>query len=65
MVNPKYVLRNHLAQIAIERAQAGDFDEIARLHEVLRRPFKEQPENESYAAAPPDWARDISVSCSS
>ncbi len=64
-VNPKYVLRNHLAQVAIERAQDGDFSEIARLHDVLRRPFDEQPENESYAAAPPEWARDISVSCSS
>jgi uncharacterized protein YdiU (UPF0061 family) len=64
-VNPKYVLRNHLAQIAIECAQAGDFAEVARLHDVLRRPFDEQPENESYAAAPPDWAREIAVSCSS
>jgi uncharacterized protein YdiU (UPF0061 family) len=64
-VNPKYVLRNHLAQLAIERAQTGDFAEIAHLHEILRRPFDEQPENEPYAGAPPDWARDISVSCSS
>jgi uncharacterized protein YdiU (UPF0061 family) len=64
-VNPKYVLRNHLAQVAIERAQTGDFAEIARLHDVLRRPFDEQPENEPYAGAPPDWARDISISCSS
>jgi uncharacterized protein YdiU (UPF0061 family) len=63
--NPKYVLRNHLAQVAIERAQTGDFAEIARLHDILRRPFDEQPENEPYAGAPPDWARDISVSCSS
>ena len=63
--NPKYVLRNHLAQTAIERAQAGDFSEIARLHEVLNRPFDEQPEHDAYAAAPPDWAREISVSCSS
>jgi uncharacterized protein YdiU (UPF0061 family) len=64
-VNPKYVLRNYLAQVAIERAQAGDFAEVARLHEVLRAPFEEQPENESYAGAPPDWAHDIAVSCSS
>jgi uncharacterized protein YdiU (UPF0061 family) len=63
--NPKFVLRNYLAQTAIERAQAGDFTEVARLHEVLRRPFDEQPDLEAYAASPPDWARDISVSCSS
>ena len=63
--NPKFVLRNYLAQAAIERAQTGDFSEIARLHDVLRRPFDDQPENEAYAAAPPDWARAISVSCSS
>jgi serine/tyrosine/threonine adenylyltransferase len=64
-VNPKYVLRNHLAQAAIERAQAGDFAEVRRLHELLRRPYDEQPERASYAALPPDWARGIEVSCSS
>jgi len=64
-VNPKYVLRNHLAQEAIERARAGDFAEVRRLHEVLRRPFDEQPEHARYADHPPDWARHIEVSCSS
>ena len=64
-VNPKYILRNYLAQQAIAAAEGGDFAEIARLHAVLRAPFDEQPENESYAAAPPEWAAEISVSCSS
>jgi uncharacterized protein YdiU (UPF0061 family) len=64
-VNPKFVLRNYLAQQAIAAAEGGDYSEIARLHDVLRRPFDEQPENEAYAAAPPDWAAEISVSCSS
>jgi uncharacterized protein YdiU (UPF0061 family) len=64
-VNPKYILRNYLAQIAIERAQSGDFSEIVQLAAVLGRPFDEQPEHEAYAASPPDWAGDISVSCSS
>jgi uncharacterized protein YdiU (UPF0061 family) len=64
-VNPKFVLRNHLAQIAIEKAAQKDFSEVNRLLGVLQQPFDEQPENEAYAAAPPDWARDISVSCSS
>lgn len=64
-VNPKYVLRNHLAQIAIERAEQGDASEINRLLTLLARPFDEQPEFEGYAAYPPDWARRITVSCSS
>ena len=63
--NPKFVLRNHLAQRAIEQAQAGDFEEVRRLHELLRRPFDEQPGRDAYAALPPDWARHIEVSCSS
>jgi uncharacterized protein YdiU (UPF0061 family) len=63
--NPKYVLRNYLAQVAIERAQNGDFAEVAKLLAVLERPFDEQPENESYAALPPDWAGHLEVSCSS
>ncbi|WP_373975039.1 YdiU family protein [Chitinibacter sp. SCUT-21] len=64
-VNPKYVLRNHLAQIAIEKAQHGDFSEIECLHHCLMRPFDEQTEFEAYAAAPPSWASELSVSCSS
>jgi uncharacterized protein YdiU (UPF0061 family) len=64
-VNPKYVLRNHLAQIAIEKAQNKDFSEIARLLAILEKPFDEQPENDQYAALPPDWASTLEVSCSS
>ena len=64
-VNPKYVLRNYLAQIAIEAAQRKDFTEIERLLAVLRRPFDEQPEREAYAAPPPEWGRRLVVSCSS
>jgi uncharacterized protein YdiU (UPF0061 family) len=64
-VNPKYILRNYLAQVAIEKAQAKDFSEIGKLLSVLEHPFDEQPENESYAALPPDWASQLEVSCSS
>ena len=64
-VNPKIVLRNHLAQHAIEQAVAGDFGEVRALHEALRRPYDEQPGAARYAALPPDWARGIEVSCSS
>jgi uncharacterized protein YdiU (UPF0061 family) len=59
------VLRNYLAQVAIQRAQERDYSEVERLARLLRRPFDEQPELESYAAPPPDWARHIEVSCSS
>ncbi|MGV2287695.1 YdiU family protein [Trinickia sp. YCB016] len=64
-VNPKYVLRNHLAETAIRRAKEKDFSELERLAAVLRRPFDEQPEYEAYAALPPDWAGSLEVSCSS
>ncbi len=63
--NPKFVLRNHLAEHAIRRANDGDFAEVARLAHVLRRPFDEQPEHEADAGFPPDWAQQLSVSCSS
>jgi uncharacterized protein YdiU (UPF0061 family) len=63
--NPKFVLRNHLAESAIRRAAEGDFAEVARLAKVLQRPFDEQPEHEADAGFPPDWAAGLSVSCSS
>jgi len=64
-VNPKFVLRNHLAETAIERARSGDFGEVQRLLKVLQQPFDEQPENEECASFPPDWAQHLEVSCSS
>jgi uncharacterized protein YdiU (UPF0061 family) len=64
-VNPKYVLRNYLAQVAIQKAQDKDYSEVKRLLAVLERPFDEQPENAHYAALPPDWAAHLEVSCSS
>lgn len=63
--NPKYVLRNHLAEKAIRQAQAGDFGEVQRLLKVLERPFDEQPEHSADAGFPPEWAQSIEVSCSS
>lgn len=64
-VNPKYVLRNYLAQLAIDKAQTKDFSEVDKLLRLLQHPFDEQPEYEHYAALPPDWAAGIEVSCSS
>jgi len=63
--NPKYVLRNYLAQTAIERAQEKDFSEVRKLQQILENPFDEQPQHAQYAELPPDWARGLEVSCSS
>ena len=65
-VNPKYILRNYLAENAIVAARDhNDMSEVDRLMQVLQQPYDEHPGMEAYAAAPPDWARHISVSCSS
>ncbi len=66
-VNPKFVLRNHLADAAIRQARAGDFSEVERLQNVLARPFDEHSEDDTlrYAGFPPEWAKTIEVSCSS
>ncbi len=64
-VNPKYILRNYLAQRAIEAAEQGDFGEVRQLHAVLARPFDEQPGMERYAERPPEWGKHLEISCSS
>lgn len=65
-LNPKYVLRNYLAENAIALARdANDFSQIERLAACLAHPFDEQPAFDDYAAQPPGWARDICLSCSS
>lgn len=65
-VNPKYVLRNYIAQIAIESAeQKKDYSELDRLMRILQAPFDEHPEMAHYAEPPPDWAGSVQVSCSS
>ena len=66
--NPAIVLRNHLAQIAIDQANQKNFDEIRDLLAVLQTPFTDPLPGSSasrYAAFPPDWAQKLSVSCSS
>jgi uncharacterized protein YdiU (UPF0061 family) len=67
--NPKYVLRNYLAQQAIEAAEAGDLAPLHRLQQVLKTPFTEQPGHDDLAAKRPEWARDkpgsATLSCSS
>lgn len=64
-VNPRYSLRNYLAQQVIEAAEAGDFAPLRELHAVLGRPFEEQPGKERYTERPPEWGRHLEISCSS
>lgn len=68
-VNPKYVLRNYLAQQAIDKAEQGDFSEVTKLLEIMRHPYDDQPAFDDYAGKRPDWARQkpgcSMLSCSS
>jgi len=68
-VNPKFVLRNHLAESAIADARGdhgpADFSEVARLLRVLQRPYDEQDGSEAYAQPPRPDAAPVCVSCSS
>lgn len=65
MSNPKFLLRNHLCETAIQGAKRGDPSEIEVLMKLLAKPFDEHPGYEAYADHPPHWAQSISISCSS
>jgi serine/tyrosine/threonine adenylyltransferase len=63
--NPKYVLRNHLCEVAIRQAKLGDHSGVEALLRLVQSPFEEHPEHEAEAGFPPDWATHIEISCSS
>jgi len=63
--NPKFVLRNHLGEQAIQAARQKDFSMVADLLKVLETPYDEHPEFDSWADFPPEWASHIAISCSS
>ncbi len=62
--NPAVILRNYLAQQAIEEAERGEQGALARLHQALQQPFSDQTAAE-YRQRPPDWGKTLEVSCSS
>ncbi|WP_419237536.1 protein adenylyltransferase SelO [Photobacterium leiognathi subsp. mandapamensis] len=63
--NPKYILRNYLAQLAIDSAEQGDFTLVENLLTILHDPFDEHPEFEDLADLPPKWGKELEISCSS
>ncbi|MEH6559081.1 MAG: YdiU family protein [Oceanicoccus sp.] len=64
--NPKYILRNYIAQQAIDKATKDqDYSDIGNLLTILQSPFEEHPLFSEYASAPPDWGKRLEISCSS
>jgi uncharacterized protein YdiU (UPF0061 family) len=55
-VNPKFILRNYMAQLAIESAEAGDLSVLQELHQLIREPYADQPGKERWTEKRPDWA---------
>jgi uncharacterized protein YdiU (UPF0061 family) len=65
-VNPKYILRNYLAEVAIRKAEdLNEYDEIEILFQLLKKPFDSHEGYETYDSEPPEWAQNLELSCSS
>ncbi|PKE30245.1 YdiU family protein [Rahnella sp. AA] len=63
--NPRIILRNYLAQQAIEKAEKDDISVLTQLHQALRDPYSDAPQHDAMAALPPDWGKHLEISCSS
>ena len=63
LINPKYVLRNYMSQLAIDAADKGDYSLIDELYQLLKKPYEEQPKYQKWYAKRPEWARN-KVGCS-
>ena len=64
-INPKFILRNYMAQEAIDAAEDSDFSKLETLIVVLTKPFEELKEHQKFANKSPAWAQDLEISCSS
>ncbi|NXF38164.1 SELO protein, partial [Nyctibius bracteatus] len=66
-VNPRYILRNWMAESAVRKANMNDFSEVHLLQQILQNPFQKQQaaEKAGYSLRAPPWAKDLKVSCSS
>jgi serine/tyrosine/threonine adenylyltransferase len=66
LINPKYVLRNWVAETAIRAVEdEGDIAALDRIFNILRTPFEKHDGGEAFAAPPPPEMCDLEVSCSS
>ena len=63
--NPKFILRNYMAQEAIDAAENSDFSQLETLITVITTPFEELKEYQNFANKSPAWAKDLEISCSS
>jgi len=65
--NPKFVLRNWIAQVCIQKAEKGDFSKLEEVCSLLKNPYADTTEfvDGHYDSAPPDWAADLCITCSS
>ena len=63
--NPQYILRNYLAQEAIQAAEIGDFSALNLLIEVLKKPYVKNENYNKFSEVPPEWANKLEISCSS
>ena len=63
--NPKFILRNYMAQEVIEAAEESNYLKLEMLIKIITNPFEEHEDFQSFAERSPEWAKDIEISCSS